>query len=47
MIRNARTAVKFFVYGLIAGLMFSPGSGAENRKKLTDWLSGSIKSVTQ
>ncbi len=47
MIRNARTAVKFFVYGLIVGLMFSPGNGEENRKKLTDWLTGSIKSVTQ
>lgn len=47
MIRNAKTAVKFFVYGLIAGLLFSPGSGEENRKKLLDWVSGSFKSVTQ
>lgn len=47
MIRNAKTAVKFFVYGLIAGLLFSPGSGEENRKKLLDWVSGSIKSVTE
>ena len=47
MIRNARTAVKFFVYGLIAGLMFSPGSGEENRKKLMDWASGSLKSMGQ
>ena len=47
MIRNARTAVKFFVYGLIVGLMFSPGSGEENRKKLMDWASGSLKSMGQ
>lgn len=46
MIRNARTAVKFFVYGLIAGLLFSPGSGEENRKKLIDWISGSFDGLT-
>lgn len=47
MIRNAKTAVKFFVYGLIAGLLFSPGSGEENRKKLMSYVSGTIKSVTE
>lgn len=47
MIKHARTAVKFFVYGLIVGLLFSPGSGEENRKKLLDWVAGSIKSVTE
>lgn len=46
MIRNARTAVKFFVYGLIAGLLFAPGSGEENRKKLIDWVSGSMNNIT-
>lgn len=46
MIRNARTAVKFFVYGLIAGLMFAPGSGEENRKKLLNWVSGSMNNMT-
>lgn len=46
MIRNARTAVKFFVYGLIAGLLFSPASGEENRKKLVNWISGSINGLT-
>lgn len=46
MIRNARTAVKFFVYGLIVGLLFAPGSGEENRKKLMDWLSGSVSNIT-
>lgn len=46
MIRNARTAVKFFVYGLIVGLLFSPGSGEENRKKLINWIGGSMDSIT-
>lgn len=34
MLRNARTAVKFFVYGIIVGLLFAPQSGAELRKQL-------------
>jgi gas vesicle protein len=34
MLRNARTAVKFFVYGVIAGLLFAPQSGAELRKQI-------------
>ena len=46
MIRNARTAVKFFVYGLIVGLLFAPGSGEENRKKLMDWIGGSVTNMT-
>lgn len=45
MIRNARTAVKFFVYGLILGLLFAPASGDENRKKLIDWVSGTVQDV--
>jgi hypothetical protein len=46
MIRNMRTAVKFFVYGLIAGLMFAPRSGAETRKELMNWVSNSMKGIT-
>jgi gas vesicle protein len=46
MIRNMRTAVKFFVYGLIAGLMFAPRSGAETRKELMNWVSSSMKGIT-
>jgi hypothetical protein len=46
MIRNMRTAVKFFVYGLIAGLMFAPRSGAETRKELMSWVSNSMKGIT-
>ena len=46
MIKQARTAVKFFIYGLVAGLMFAPRSGAETRKQLMDWLTQSIQGVT-
>lgn len=46
MIKHMRTAVKFFVYGLIAGLMFAPRSGDETRKELMSWFSSSIKNVT-
>jgi gas vesicle protein len=34
MLRNARTAVKFFVYGVVVGLLFAPQSGAELRKQV-------------
>ena len=34
MLKHARTAVKFFVYGLVAGLLFAPRSGEETRKEL-------------
>jgi hypothetical protein len=46
MIRNMRTAVKFFVYGLLVGLLFAPRSGAETRKELMGWVNDSIKGVT-
>ena len=50
MLRNARTAVKFFTYGIIIGLLFAPQSGAETRKKvfgmLGDTLSETMSSVT-
>lgn len=42
MLRNAQTAVKFFVYGVIVGLMFAPQSGAENRKKILQWISSTM-----
>jgi hypothetical protein len=42
MLRNARTAVKFFTYGIIVGLLFAPQSGAETRKKLFGMLGGSL-----
>jgi hypothetical protein len=43
MIKNVRTAVKFFVYGLVIGLLFAPRSGAETRDELLGWLTGSVK----
>lgn len=46
MIRNMRTAVKFFVYGLLAGLLFAPRSGAETRKELMNWFGSSMKGIT-
>ena len=50
MLRNARTAVKFFTYGVIIGILFAPQSGAETRKKLFgmlgDTLSETMGSVT-
>lgn len=46
MIRNMRTAVKFFVYGLLAGLLFAPRSGNETRQELMNWVSSSVKEMT-
>ncbi len=50
MLRNARTAVKFFVYGVIVGLLFAPQSGAELRKQifgiLGDTLNDTISGVS-
>lgn len=45
MIKHMRTAVKFFVYGLLVGLLFAPRSGAETRKELMNWVSGSVKDM--
>ena len=46
MIKSMRTAVKFFVYGLLVGLLFAPRSGAETRQELMGWISSSVKDVT-
>lgn len=43
MLRNARTAVKFFTYGLIIGLLFAPKSGAETRKQLFGMLGSTFE----
>ncbi len=43
MIRNARTAVKFFVYGVIVGLMFAPQSGSQTREKFFGWIGETVQ----
>lgn len=43
MIGRARTAVKFFVYGLVGGLLFAPQSGSATRKQVMTWVSGTVQ----
>jgi gas vesicle protein len=38
MFGRTRVATKFFTYGLIIGLLFAPGSGAQNRERLKSWI---------
>lgn len=45
MFGHARTAVKFFVYGLLVGLFFAPRSGAETRSEAIDWVTSAVKKV--
>lgn len=45
MIARMRTALKFFTYGLLIGLLFAPRSGKETRAKLINWVSENAKSV--
>jgi hypothetical protein len=45
MFGHARTAVKFFVYGLLIGLFFAPRSGAETRAQVMEWASDALGSV--
>lgn len=45
MLGNARTAVKFFVYGLVVGLAFAPRSGAETRREVMNWATDAIRNV--
>jgi gas vesicle protein len=47
MLGNARTAMKFFVYGLIAGLLFAPRSGAESRKELVGWVTETVQDTVK
>ncbi len=42
MLRNARTAVKFFIYGVIVGLLCAPQSGAELRKQIFGMLGDTL-----
>jgi len=43
MLRHPRTAIKYFVYGLVLGLLFARQSGAETRKELIGWFTGTVK----
>ncbi|MEJ7763803.1 MAG: YtxH domain-containing protein [Thermomicrobiales bacterium] len=45
MIGRARTALKFFVYGLVAGLFFAPRSGEETRSQVFAWANRTVKDV--
>jgi hypothetical protein len=38
MLRNAQTAVKFFAYGIIVGIVFAPNNGAETRRQILSWV---------
>ena len=43
MIGRARTALKFFVYGLLVGLFFAPRSGEETRNRVFSWVNQAVK----
>ena len=43
MIGRARTALKFFVYGLVVGLLFAPRSGEETRARVLGWINQAMK----
>jgi gas vesicle protein len=45
MFGSARTAVKFFVYGLVIGLLFAPRTGEETRKEVINWASDTLKGL--
>jgi gas vesicle protein len=45
MISRTRTAMKFFTYGLLIGLLFAPGSGKETRDRLLTWAGNNFKGI--
>lgn len=45
MFGKARVATKFFTYGLVIGLLFAPGSGAQNRERLKSWVMDQVDQV--
>ena len=47
MISRARASMKFFVYGLLIGLAFSPYSGKENRSRVMGWFAASVRDVVK
>ena len=38
MLARTRTAMKFFTYGLLIGVLFAPRAGAETRQQIKSWL---------
>ncbi len=46
MLSHARTGFKFFTYGLLIGLLFTPKSGKENRADALAWVRKTIKETT-
>jgi len=45
MFGRTRVATKYFTYGLIIGLLFAPGSGAQNRERLKSWIMEQVEQV--
>ncbi|HEV2107483.1 MAG TPA: YtxH domain-containing protein [Thermomicrobiales bacterium] len=46
MLGRARTALKFFVYGILIGLFFAPRSGEETRAQVLSWVNQTVKDMT-
>ena len=47
MLDRLRSAVKFFVYGLLVGLLCAPASGKETRSRLVGWLAVTLQELTK
>jgi gas vesicle protein len=45
VVTRARVALKFFTLGLLAGVIFAPGSGTETRRRLVSAASDAIGSL--
>lgn len=43
MIGRMRTAMKFFTYGLLIGILFAPRSGKESRSAAIAWVNRTVK----
>jgi gas vesicle protein len=43
MLGRMRTALKFLTCGVIIGILFAPRSGAETRRRVSQWLSSSVR----
>ena len=47
MMSRARLSMKFFTYGLLVGLAFSPNSGKENRSRVMSWFAANVRDVVK